>query len=671
MSRNIEQKQDGQASTHAGPPSGTDDDETDILLCVQRHGIRSPFNWHSIKSAFIFWPTKCSACSKTIYPFSSAVVCIRCKVTFHRGICMRDSKMRCGMDNSSGNTTNNTTAVGELASTANQGTDEVKAVDAAPSVGTLPVLEPPVAESSLMPVVESDKEAGGTEMGIDIGKDVVSPAVVTTVANEPQKAADKGADNGADKGADKGEAEGERAVTISTTWRSKARSLASINLKRLEKCPPFLTLDGSTSQQDDDARTKKVQAFVHSVLADSSSFPSKVGTALHATFTNMKFRTNVDTIVNTRECLDAVTTSFISALPDDRPVTGRLEGVIAEAVDQYMLQLSRRSMYSKAYAAAVALTDDQDHALVAALTLMADADPDPGHGHGHGPSYGTDSSRSTEARAALRRVADCLSPRDKLAQLHAAVSLLVTPDRSQVKTPDHSQHNPQDSPQVNPQDSSQVNPQDDSLDRSQVHTGDNSRGRADSSGGAADAADAAERTADGADVSGRKDDDGKDDGKDVGNNRAGKEGKEDNEGEEGRSCPTAVGADDLIERLVRLLCDVTAETTRAGTDTVTKAKRASSTATTSTTITAGAKAADPSRSAAHPIRWFAECAYISHMTRPDGDWTLGAEGYAFTTLQQALQSCVASHTQHTQHTPTHTDTNTDAHTDTPAHATSS
>lgn len=520
---------------------------------------------------------------------------------------MRDSKVKCGMANSSSSsssTRGKSATVDELSSMANKGTDDVEAVVAS-YAETLPVAEPTLT-------IDNEKVGDDSGVGVDAGNDVISAAAGAAISH------------GSHKVVNHADAEG-CAITISTTWRSKARSLASINLRRLEICPPFIFLDDSTTNQDNDATVKKLQAFVHSILADSSSFPSKVCIALHATYTNMKFRTNVDTIVNTRECLDAVTASFISALPDNKPLHAWGEEGISSAVDQYMLQLSRRSMYAKAYAAAVALTDDQDHALVAALTTMTVLDP-----------ARTDRS-SADAQAALRRVADCLSPRDKLHQLHTAVGLLVRSEGS-----DRSDR--VDEPEGGG---------DSNGDGTEGHIDVNGQGAVRieyPDGGTANA------------VSGRKDD------------RNGRDGESSHQ--ESNSSPvhspvhstvqsplhltvqpTAVGADDLLERLVHLLCDIAADA-KTTAETATTAT-ATTSATAETTGRTGrtartARTAAPLRSTAR-IRWFAECAFIGHMMRPEGDWMLGAEGYAYTTLQQALQSCVSS---------SHTTTNTTTHTNT-------
>ena len=84
-------------------------------------------------------------------------------------------------------------------------------------------------------------------------------------------------------------------VIVSSVWSSKARSLACSQLQRLERVPFSIP---SSSNPIDESTLKKLQLFVHHTLADPSSFPYKVCTALHATYMNMKFTTQKDVLVN-------------------------------------------------------------------------------------------------------------------------------------------------------------------------------------------------------------------------------------------------------------------------------------------------------------------------------------------------------------------------------------
>jgi len=113
-------------------------------------------------------------------------------------------------------------------------------------------------------------------------------------------------------------------------------------------------------------------------LGDESTYPGKVRTALHAAYMQMKFKTHRDVLTNARACLDAVAAALLSvvgpsaagrvgsihhhqneaeplpSLPrlfvdtgEDVGVDTAVEAVVCNAVDQYMLGLCGRSMYSK------------------------------------------------------------------------------------------------------------------------------------------------------------------------------------------------------------------------------------------------------------------------------------------------------------------------------------
>ena len=85
-------------------------------------------------------------------------------------------------------------------------------------------------------------------------------------------------------------------VIISSVWSSKARSLASSQLQRLERVP--FSIPSSSNPILDESTLKTLQLFVHHTLADPSSFPCKVCSALHATYMNMKFTTHKDVLMN-------------------------------------------------------------------------------------------------------------------------------------------------------------------------------------------------------------------------------------------------------------------------------------------------------------------------------------------------------------------------------------
>ena len=241
------------------------DDAEDILNSVKAHGIRSPFNFHAIKSTFILWPTACGSCEKTIYPFSSVVICIKCKVIFHRGPCMRDTKRICEH-------------VMKKANTA--------------ASDDLVVVEENVSVDSLTKRAETEHLSSEPVAVVNIDSIQSQHATVdTTTTKNPSV---KHNDEILSRNDGKPELPTDT-VIISSVWRSKARSLASSQLQRLERIPFPLP---SSSNPIDDNTLKTLQLFVHHTLADSSSFPCKVCSALHATYVNSKFATHKDVLVN-------------------------------------------------------------------------------------------------------------------------------------------------------------------------------------------------------------------------------------------------------------------------------------------------------------------------------------------------------------------------------------
>jgi hypothetical protein len=75
----------------------TESDGYDVICDeVRKRGISSPFNNHSYKGTLILLPCVCSSCQEMIYPLiTQAVICLRCHLVTHRGMCMRSTKTYC------------------------------------------------------------------------------------------------------------------------------------------------------------------------------------------------------------------------------------------------------------------------------------------------------------------------------------------------------------------------------------------------------------------------------------------------------------------------------------------------------------------------------------------------------------------------------------------------
>jgi hypothetical protein len=67
----------------------------DCIVKTAIYGLYHPFHFHSFCNTNVpFVPTACAACTKVVYPFMSACVCLRCQSTCHRG-CVDLCTTRC------------------------------------------------------------------------------------------------------------------------------------------------------------------------------------------------------------------------------------------------------------------------------------------------------------------------------------------------------------------------------------------------------------------------------------------------------------------------------------------------------------------------------------------------------------------------------------------------
>ena len=169
-----------------------DDGNEDVIRSVEAHGLRSPITLCAITKTYVVWPTACVSCGRTAYLFTPAVMCIRCKAVFHRGLCMRDPRRKCPV------------ATATMVTTAVPRTPEAVPPQSPPTETPPPPPPPPLAPPP--------------------------PPPPPPLPSPPAETRGRGGDGDA---------------TVSSVWLSRAKALASSQppsrrLERLERFPRHL-----------------------------------------------------------------------------------------------------------------------------------------------------------------------------------------------------------------------------------------------------------------------------------------------------------------------------------------------------------------------------------------------------------------------------------------------
>lgn len=201
-------------------------------------------------------------------------------------------------------------------------------------------------------------------------------------------------------------------------WRRELHLIAAkqSNINKYKDIPTLPCTNESDADSD-----SSVDNGVVSILEDTRSFPGQVCTALHSMYLAKLFNSDRDTLLHARECLDAIASAVLSIVPlAITSIDSSISERISRAVDRYVLCLSHRAMYCKAFLAAHLINFDNDKKLNCAVQEKRSEMHD---------SFG--SSELLEpceycrfVKPILMYTTELLSPRDKLSQFKKALQAI-------------------------------------------------------------------------------------------------------------------------------------------------------------------------------------------------------------------------------------------------------
>lgn len=338
----------------------------DVLVEVPAYGICSPYNSHSYRGHLLLFPSACSCCKQVMYPLiTAAVSCIRCRSVCHRGLCMRSTKSSCPRIDR---------------------TDIVKSHHKLPPVtignsDELAKLFGGMITSSISCRITKHSD----KMLVTTPERLTSPTVPSP-------------------------------GSANCIWKKELQLIASRQVdKNMRKGVQF-----QLAESPDNELIRAFDSLIETVLEDTSRFPGQVCATLHALYLDKQFSSDVDTLLHARECLDAISCAVLSFLPVGFTACDHSTAEqVSTVVDRYVLGMSHRAMYCKAFLAAHLVSASDDHKF-SSLNSQ----------YNHHNMNKQDLSCSTttkmceycaDARHVLAQTSTLLAPRDKLSHLKKAL----------------------------------------------------------------------------------------------------------------------------------------------------------------------------------------------------------------------------------------------------------
>lgn len=404
-------------------------DEYDIINSVKTYGICSPYNYHAFRGCIIILPVICSTCQRTIYPFlTSAVQCLRCYTTVHRGICMRNTKFYCNKVEVKRNVSVKYKENDKFIEINNNENDEEEEEDKQTDDQTDEKKKKKKTEDfSVLSDMSSNKgsdtvsinQIWGDETILEITSNTTSEiidfalgintvendhTIVNISINEENITENLIENNGMNYISNNNNIyniveeeifdsvipipqQNEAANLITNPminpivhpnihsipgsddciWRKTLHSIADAHQIITKNNIEHYSNEQYLLKSTvyDEQYFKKLNLFIQSILNDEMSFPGKVCDKLHHMFLDLKFECQENTLLHARECLNAVLASLFSILHNDLLSKNELiTDEISNIVDRYVLELSHKAMYFKVFLAAQLISEEKDQQLL-------------------------------------------------------------------------------------------------------------------------------------------------------------------------------------------------------------------------------------------------------------------------------------------------------------------